>query len=383
MYWIALQSRLPVMKLPASIFRRLTTFWAAVLVAIMPTAVFAVSALETMEQEVTAIYQKSQDTVVKIHSQRQFQIGNSPLFTSQRVGTGFFIDKDGHILTASTVVDDMDTCWIEWHGQKINARTLGRDPQTNLALLKVDPDAGTPTPFLEQGDSDDLQVGSMVIAIGFPYDLPSMPVVGFVAGRDIQSGGHVFATSHIRAGCRLSRGQGGGPVLNSRGQLVGVAVAAYMDDQCYILPINAARKIYTDILELGQPQHTWVGLIVGERHLVLTSTQPNQTEVFVQQIYSNAPAATAGFCIGDIVLSIMSNPVHRTADVLDSMFYHRVGDSVGFTVQRDGQLTKLVLVVAARPPQEAFGFLQVPQVPIPPMMQSVQWPMITPASPPR
>jgi len=366
------------MKSPASIFKRRVTFWAAFLVATGLTTVFAASQLETMEQEVSAICEKSRDAVVKIHAQREFQIGGLPFLPGERVGSGFFIDKDGHILTAATVVDDADTCWIEWRGQKINARIIGRDPQTNLALLKIEPEAGTTTPFLPQGNSDELHVGSMVIAFGFPYDLPSMPVVGFVGGWDIQSGGHVFATSHIRAGCRLSRGQGGGPVLNVHGQVIGIAVAAYMDDQCYVLPINAARKITADILQYGAAQHTWVGLGVSERHLALNPTEAGQSEVFVQQIYSNTPAASAGFHIGDVVVSIASNEVHHSADVLNTMFYHHVGDAVEFTVLRNGEERKLLLTVGARPPQEAFGFEPVQQVPAP--RPPVRWPVIVPAS---
>jgi serine protease Do len=364
------------MKSPASIFKRRITCWAALLVAAGPTAVFAASQLEIMEQEVSAICEKSRDAVVKIHAQRQFQIGGLPFLPAQRVGTGFFIDKDGHILTAATVVDDSDTSWIEWRGQKINARMIGRDPQTNLALLKIEPEDGTATPFLPQGNSDELHVGSMVIAFGFPYDLPSMPVVGFVGGWDIQSGGRVFATSHIRAGCRLSRGQGGGPVLNSHGEVIGVAVAAYMDDQCYVLPINAARKITADILELGEPQHTWVGLGVSERHLAINPTEVGQSQVFIQQIYSNTPAASAGFRVGDVVVSITSNEVHHSADVLNAMFYHRVGDTVEFTVLREGQETKLLLTVGARPPQEAFGIQ--PSQPIVPVRQPVYRPLMVP-----
>lgn len=332
--------------------RRRATLWVALLVATTPTAVFAAGLLETIDQEVSSIYEKSRDAIVKIHAQRQFHIGGVSLIPSYRIGTGFFIDRDGHILTAATVVEDADTCWIDWHGRQINARILGRDPQTNLALLKIEPEAGTATPFLPQGNSDELRIGSMVIAIGFPYDLPSTPVVGFIGGLDIQRGGHLFAPSHIRAECRLKPGQGGGPLLNVRGEVVGIAVAAHMDDQCCALPINAARKISADILQFGQPQHTWVGLGVSERQLAINPTQSNQWQVFIQQIYSNAPASAAGFRDGDVLVSITSNGVHRSADVLNTMFYHRVGDTVEFTVLRDGQEQKLLVVVGNRPPEE-------------------------------
>jgi serine protease Do len=340
--------------------------------------VFAAGLLETIDQEVSSVYEKSKDAVVKIHAQRQFQIGGLSFIPSYRIGTGFFIDRDGHILTAATVVEDADACWIDWHGQKVNARILGRDPQTNLALLKIEPDAGTSTPFLPQGNSDELRVGSMVIAIGFPYDQPSAPVVGFIGGLDIQRGGHLFAPSHIRAECRLKPGQGGGPLLNVHGEVVGIAVAAHMDDECCALPINAARKISADILEFGQPQHPWVGLAITERQLAIDPTRSNHWQVFIQQIYSNTPASVAGFRDGDILVSITSNGVHRSADVLNTMFYHRVGDQVEFTVLRNGQEQKLLLVVGNRPAEEALDSPPLPQIGSP--KRQGQWPTVVPAS---
>lgn len=366
------------MTFPASISRPRISFWATLLVATTTTAVFAAGLLETMDQEVSSIYEKSGDAIVKVHAERQLQIGSLPLIPTHRIGTGFFVDKDGHILTAATVVNDADNCWIDWRGQKVNARVIGRDPQTNLALLQIAPEAGIATPFLPQANSDDLRVGSMVIAIGFPYELPSAPVVGFVGGWDIQCSGHVFATSHIRAGCRLSPGQCGSPLLNVHGEVVGLAVAAHMDDQCYALPMNAARKISSDILEFGQPQYAWVGLGVSERQLAISPTLSNQWQVFVQQIYSNTPAASAGFRDGDILVMITSNEVHRSADVLNTMFYHRVGDKVDFTVLRDGQKANLLLVVGARPAQEAFGSPPLPQ--IGPPRQFGQGPTMVPAT---
>jgi S1-C subfamily serine protease len=354
-----------------SIFKPRVGWRVAVLIAVTTSTVFGESLLETMDREVSSIYEKSRDTIVRIHAQRQFQIGNLLLLPSYHIATGFFVDKDGHILTTATAVDDVDTCWIDWRGQRISARVVGRDPQTNLAVLKINPENGTPTPSLPRGDSDALRVGSMVIAIAFPYDLPSAPVVGFVSGLDIQSNGHVFPTTHIRAGCRLSPGQGGGPLLNVHGEVVGIAVAAHADGQCCALPINAARKISEDILEFGQAQHPWVGLNVSEcspaDNPIEWSPADNpiestQRQVFVQEVYSNTPAAAAGFCNGDILVSITSNEVRRPADVLNTMFYYRVGDKVEFTVRRNGLEQKILLTVGSRPPQEAFGSVTTPRL---------------------
>jgi S1-C subfamily serine protease len=366
------------MKFPVSISKPRVGWFTAFLVAVTTSTVLGESLLETMDQEVASIYEKSRDAVVKVHALRQLQIGNLVLLPTYRIATGFFVDKDGHILTTATAVDDVDTCWIDWRGRRITARIVGRDPQTNLAVLKINPESGAPTPFLPQGDSDALRVGSMVIAIAFPYDLPSAPVVGFVSGLDIQSNGHVFPTTHIRAGCRLSPGQGGGPLLNVHGEVVGIAVAVHADGQCCALPINAARKISKDILEFGQAQHPWVGLGVSERPPAVDPVESSLRQVFVQQVYSNTPAADAGFCNGDILVCITSNEVRRSADVLNAMFYHRVGDQVEFTVLRHGLEQRIMLVVGSRPAQEAFGSVSIPQL-VPPG-PSVPWPVAVPAS---
>jgi S1-C subfamily serine protease len=349
------------MRLPASIFKARFGWCAAVfLVAVTASTVLGESLLEAVDREVSSIYDKSKDAVVKVHAFRQFQVGNLLLSPTYQIATGFFIDRDGHILTTATVVDDMDNCWIDWRGHRVGARIVGRDPQTNLAMLKIDPADGQPTPYLQQGDSDALRVGSMVVVIAYPYDLPSEPVVGFISGMDMQSNGRVFPTAHIRAGCRLRPGEGGGPLLNVHGEVVGMAVAVHADGQCCALPINAARKIGRDILEFGGAEHPWVGLVVGDRQLAADSGS-DEREVFVQQVYSNTPAAVAGFCNGDILICITSNQVHHTADVLNTMFYHRAGDSVEFTVRRNGVEQKLVLTVGNRPVQEAFGYMSAPQ----------------------
>jgi serine protease Do len=348
------------MKLPTYISKGRVVFLAALFFG-AATAVVTAGLLETMDQEVSAIYEKSKAAVVKVHTQRLLQIGNLSLVPSHRIGTGFFIDNDGHLLTAATVVADASSCWIDWNGQKMNARILGRDPQTNVALLKIEPETNVVTPFLPQGNSDDLHVGSMVIVIGFPYDMSSAPVVGFVGGLDIQRGGSLFATSHIRAGCRLSPGQGGGPLLNTRGEVVGIAVAGHMDDQCYALPINAARKIYSDILQFGQPQRTWVGLGIAERRQNIAETGAEESRIVVQQVYSNAPAAMAGFCEGDVLVRIGTNEVRCSADVLNTMFFQHVGDQLSFTVLRDGQEKKVSLVVAPQPADEPVLVHSVPE----------------------
>lgn len=324
---------------------------AALLLLAVAPACRGDSLLEKMDREVSTLFQKSRDAVVKVHAQRDAGLG-----PARRVGTGFFVDADGRLLTSATVVDHALACWVEWQGKLVPAKILGRDQITNLAVLQVDPTkctvTGKGTPFLVAGNSAELKVGSMVIAIGFPFEQPSAPSVGFVNGFDIKCGAHTFVTSHIRAGCRLRPGQGGGPVLNAQGQVVGVSVAAHQEDQCYALPMNAAGRILADITQHGAPQHGWVGLSVTERQNTVLVSTTGQWQVFVQQISSNTPAAAAGFNANDVLVAIHTNEIHRSAEVLDTMFRYRAGDRVKFVVLRDGQPRELTLVIGQRPPEE-------------------------------
>ena len=311
------------------------------------------SLLETINQEVTSVYEKSRDAIVRVHAERNPGFGDFPFRSSHSIGTGFFIDNSGRLLTAATVVDDGDHCWIDWRGQRLAARVLGRDPHTNLALLQTDLEQATEanrrTPALPLGNSDELQVGSMVIAIGFPYDLPSAPVVGFVGGFDVKCGRHAFALPYIRASCKLSPGQAGSPLLNARGEVVGLAVAAHQGDHCYALPIHGAQKVVADIMHCGEPRHGWVGLGVAERQVEPTAAGSNRWQVVVQEVFSNTPAAEAGFREGDVLVRIHTNDVRRLSDVLNSVFYYRCGETATVTVVRDSQSNRVSIVIGRRP----------------------------------
>ena len=325
------------MRSPVSISNRHALTAAAVFVFLPLTGSRASSVLDTMNAEVSALCDKSKDAVVRVHAEFRPVFGSRPL-----AATGFFIDNAGRFVTSASLVEGAMTCWVEWQGQRFNARLLGTDPLTKLALLQIDADR--PTPSLAIGNADELRIGSLVVAMGFPNNLPSAPSVGFVTGMDIQCGAHVFPVTHIRAGCRLREGQLGGPMLNARGEVVGLVIAAFGDDQCYAVPMGAVRKICADLAESGQPQYGYVGLSVTERQC-----EDDTWHVVVQDVTSNSPAATAGFQDRDILLRICTNEIRRSADVLNTMFYHQCGATISMTFLRDGQTQEVDFVIGHRP----------------------------------
>jgi S1-C subfamily serine protease len=368
------------MTLPAFAFETRAAVAGAFMMVLWSPLLPAASTLESMNSEVAALYEKSKDAIVRVHAKSAPSPDPWQLRPPHRVGTGFFVDEDGRLLTSGSLVDETDTCWVDWRGQRRNARVIGRDPNTNLAVLQLDsePDGRpvAPTPKLEWGDSSELRVGSLVVAIGYPYDLPSAPVVGFVGGLDSRCGARMFPVSFVRANCRLLPGQGGGPLLNARGEVVGIAVASHAEDQCYALPINAAKRVCADIIEHGRVQYGWVGLGVMEQPVTNESGQI-QWRVFVQQVNSNTPAATAGFQARDVIVRICTNDIHRSADVLNTMFYQRCGTRLKMTVLRESQTQEVTVAVGERPPPE-------PSVPkmilVPPIQLTGPMPRIVPVS---
>ncbi len=357
------------MRLPA--FNSKRTALAVSVFALAPVAgALAASLLETMDAEVSALYEKSKDAIVRVHA------AGSPLYgLPPRKGTGFFLDANGRVVTCATVVENAQSFWIQWRGQRVNARLLGADPLTNLAFLQAD---ATNTPSLPPGNSDELRVGSMLVAIGFPFDLPSAPSVGHVTGLDISCGKRVFPVNFIRAGCRLRPGQGGGPVFNSRGEVVGVVVAAHGEDQCYAVPMAAVRKVYADLLEKGQPQYGWVGLSVTERRPGADATDAGW-QVYVQDVASNSPAAAAGFQNRDVLLRICTNDIRRSADVLNTMFFHRCGEQIKMTVLREGVTQELTVVIGQKPAPNLAG-PSVPSGPVPVLQPGNAGPTVVPAA---
>ncbi len=294
----------------------------------------AASTLELVDREVRSLFETAAPAVVKVHAERCPQPTDVRVRPLHAVGTGFFVEDTGHLLTAASVVEEADLCWIDAGGQRVNARVLGRDPVSNVALLQVDGSF----PSLSFGDSDELQIGALVVVIGFPRNLPSAPMVGFVTGFDSYCGRRALPTTHLRASCRLAPGQGGGPVLNARGELVGLAVARHSDDQSSILPAKALRRIYADLKQFGEVRYAWVGLQIRD----------TDRQVVVAGLATNAPAALAGFREGDVVVRIGDHEVRTTADVLHAMFFHRAGERLSFTIHRGGQPVELTVTAGAR-----------------------------------
>src|SRR5881398_2237610 len=274
----------------------------------------------TISHHVKEIFERAAKAVVKIHGVDEH---------SEICGTGFVIDPTGTLYTAYTVGGEAGNFTIEFGGKKYPARQLMADVRSGTAMLKVD----ETTPALPVGKSEELEVATPVVAVGFPLDLPETPSFGMLAGFDRKYLGRYFSTTHLRVNLPTQRGEAGAPLLNMKGEVVGIVVSSLENNSsCYAVPIEAAEKIRGDFVRFGEARHGWIGINVSEAAAPTEGSRARMT-----QIMDGTPAASSGIKAGDILLQVGRKKVHEPEDVLDASFFITAGDTVPITVIRGNE----------------------------------------------
>src|SRR5947199_3369576 len=311
------------------------------------------SLLCAQEQSATAISQHVKDifaraakAVVKIHGADEH---------SEICGTGFFIEPTGTLYTAYTVGGEADNFTVEFAGQKYPARQLVADIRSGTAMLKID----AATPVLPIGKSEELEVATPVVAVGFPLDLAETPNFGMIAGFDHKYLGRYFSTTHLRVNLPTQRGEAGAPLLNMKGEVVGILVSSLENNSsCYAVPIEAAEKIRRDFVRFGEARHGWVGINVTE------APQPVEgSRAEMAQIMDGTPAAYSGIKRGDILLSVGQKKVTQPEDVLDASFFITAGDIVPITVMRGNKKLTFEVHADLHPASRTGPLLASPATP--------------------
>src|SRR5438067_6180043 len=273
-----------------------------------------------ISHEVKEIFERAGKAVVKIHGLAQ----HAPV-----CGTGCFIDPTGTLYTAYTVGEEADNFTVEFAGQKYPARQLVADIRSGTAMLKID----AATPVLPIGKSEELEVATPVVAVGFPLDLAQTPNFGMIAGFDHKYLGRYFSTTHLRVNLPTQRGEAGAPLLNMKGEVVGILVSSLENNSsCYAVPIEAAEKIRGDFMRFGEARHGWIGGNVSKAPEPVDGSRAE-----MMQVMEDTPAARAGIKPGDILLQVGRKKVAQPEDVLDASFFITAGDNVPITVMRGNQ----------------------------------------------
>ena len=264
-------------------------------------------------------------------------------------GSGFVFTPDGLILTNSHVVHDATRIEITLSdGRRVPAHTIGDDPATDLAVIRID--AGG-LRAVGLGDSQQLRPGQMAIAIGNPYGFQSTVTAGVISalGRSLRSYSGRLIEDVIQTDAALNPGNSGGPLVDSRGQVIGVNTATILPAQgiCFAIGINTAKFVASRLLRDGRIRRSWIGVsaqtVPIHRRVVRFYSLPQETGVVVLGIEERSPARTAGLREGDVIVALDDKPVAGVDDLHRLLTDAQVGARCVLTVIRHTERLALAI----------------------------------------
>jgi serine protease Do len=284
-------------------------------------------------------------------SPHQFQQPNPREFKQNGLGTGFIIDKDGYIVTNNHVVKDADMIKVVLKDEReFDAEIVGRDPQTDLALIKID--AEKDLPLARLGSSDKLQVGEWVAAIGSPFGLEQTVTAGIVSakGRVIGSGPY---DDFIQTDASINPGNSGGPLINMSGEVVGINTAIIAGGQGigFAIPIDLATGIIKQLKVDGEVTRGWLGITIQDlkEDLAEYYGAEGTQGVLVASVIPGDPADEAGIQPHDIITELNGEKVRASRDLTAKSANLTVGQKAAVTILRDGKQKTLTVKVGKRP----------------------------------
>jgi serine protease Do len=267
------------------------------------------------------------------------------------LGTGFIIDKTGLIITNNHVVEDADTIKVKLKDEReFDAKVVGRDPQTDLALIKVD--AKGELPVARLGRSAELKVGEWVLAVGSPFGLEQTVTAGIVSakGRAIGSGPY---DDFIQTDASINPGNSGGPLVNLNGEVVGINTAIIAQGQGigFAIPIDMATKIVAQLKDNGEVTRGWLGVNIQDLKGELADYYGAKggEGVLVTEVVPGNPAEKAGIQAKDIITAVDGEKVRTSRELTAKAATLPVGETTKITVVRDGKERTVDVKVAKRP----------------------------------
>jgi len=283
---------------------------------------------------------------------RFFGRGYSPprRFRQSGQGSGFIISKDGYILTNNHVVGDSDEILVRLHdGREFKAKLIGSDPHSEVAVIKID---GDDLPVLPLGNSEDLEIGEWVLAIGNPFGLSATLTAGVVSAKGRSGMGIADYENFIQTDAAINPGNSGGPLLNTRGEAVGINTAIFSRSGGYMgigfaIPINMARDIQQQLVEKGRVDRGFIGIVIQDMDGRLASSfgMDRPSGIIVVQVTPGSAGEKAGLAAGDVILKLNGRDVTATAAFRNEVANMAPGTDIRLDILRDDQtLTKEVTI---------------------------------------
>ncbi|MHB8770794.1 MAG: DegQ family serine endoprotease [Syntrophales bacterium] len=265
--------------------------------------------------------------------------GNPPGRKQQGIGSGFIMNREGYILTNNHVVEGADRIKVKLaEGKELDGKVVGRDPKTDLALVKVEP--GVNLRPLALGNSDNLKVGNWVVAVGSPFGLEQTVTAGIVSakGRVIGSGPY---DDFIQTDASINPGNSGGPLINMQGEVVGINTAIIASGQGigFAIPINMAKEIALQLQEKGHVTRGLIGVNIQDvtPELAKSFGLKESSGALVAQVTPGGPADKAGIEQGDVIVEFDGKPVADSKELPRIVAATPVGKTVTMKVSRDGK----------------------------------------------
>jgi len=297
-----------------------------------------------------------------------FQMPREQEYTMEGVGSGVIVSSDGMILTNHHVVGEADRLEVILQsGQRYSGELVGTDPETDLAVIRID---ASDLPVISLGDSDRLRVGQWILAVGSPFALSQTVTQGIVSYIGRSDVGLADYENYIQTDAAINPGNSGGALVDLDGRLVGINTAIASRNGGYqgigfAIPVNSAIRVMNDLLEYGYVRRGWLGVTIQEltpglqEHFGL---EPDDGGVLVSQVLEDTPAGMFGVTRGDVILSINGESFENV-----TVFRNMIADlepesSIDLGILRDGRLMELEVVLGERAPsQEVISTQQQPQ----------------------
>ena len=302
---------------------------------------------------------------------RQFfgsQMPNIPNEQIQRgLGSGFVVSSDGLILTNAHVVDGSDKVTVTLKdGRTFEGEVMGTDSFTDVAVIKIEPEEELPAVSL--ADSEVLQPGEWAIAIGNPLGLDNTVTTGIVSatGRSsAQVGVGDKRVSFIQTDAAINPGNSGGPLLNAKGEVIGINTAIIQNAQGlgFAIPINDARDIAEELIATGKVEHPFLGIQMAQLSPELKDQLKSEKNldvnadegVLIVDVVPDSPAAKAGLKSGDIIQEVAGEKIAKSEEVQQAVAKTDVGEELALTLQRDGKQIDTDVTVGVLPQPQAMN----------------------------
>jgi len=268
-------------------------------------------------------------------------------------GSGVIIRDDGYIITNNHVIANAEQIEVVLNDKRsYEAKLIGADPKTDLAVLKITGDQWTPISF---SNSDEAKVGQWVLAIGNPFNLASTVTAGIVSakGRNIDIIQENFKIeSFIQTDAAVNPGNSGGALVNMNGELVGINTAIASNTGSYAgysfaIPANLARKVAMDLIEFGNVQRAFMGVNIRDIDQALAQSQklPRLKGVYVEGVLNGSSAEAGGLESGDLIIAVDSHNVESTAALQERLGLHRPGDAISLGIMRGSRHMRLAITL--------------------------------------